>query len=80
MYYRFRLVAFDQRGHGYTHTGQDEDLSADMLVQVHTLHVFDSDSAELLADMHACLSYPKFVHNAFLAGCTGTNEAITLSA
>lgn len=32
--YRVRVVAFDQRGHGCSHTTQDEDLSADMLVQV----------------------------------------------
>lgn len=36
---RFRVVAFDQRGHGCTDTGQDEELSADMLVQVHTCTV-----------------------------------------
>ena len=34
-YCRARLVAMDQRGHGCTHTDQDEDLSADTLVQVH---------------------------------------------
>lgn len=27
-------MAFDQRGHGCTHTGKDEDLSADLLVPV----------------------------------------------
>ena len=34
---RYRLLTFDQRGHGFTSTGQDADLSAEVLTQVKTL-------------------------------------------
>lgn len=47
---RYRVTAFDLRGHGFTETSQDEDLSAETLVQVYnTLNVAVSQRQTCLA-------------------------------